>query len=76
MDVEEIQMDGASFLFVAASEGQKQIVQFLLEKGNPNVDLADKVILLIVSFSFSFFSFSFFYFFKCKGWKNSSLYCC
>ena len=45
---------------MAACKGHEQIVQILLEKG-ANVDLADQVILLIVSF-FSF-SFSFFYFF-------------
>ena len=63
---------GRTPLFIAAEEGQEQIVQILLEKGNPNVDLPDKVILLIVSFSFLFlffsflFSFSFFYFFYLK----------
>ena len=51
-------------LYVAAFQGNEKIVQILLEKGNPNVDLPNKVLLLIVSFSFSFFfTFSFFYFF-------------
>ena len=64
-------------------EGHEQIVQILLEKGKPNVNLATKVILLIVSFSFSFFfslshfsslfHLNFFYFFLIsKGWSNSS----
>ena len=57
--------DGVTPLFIAAQEGHEQIVEILLEKGGANVDLADQVILLIVSFSlfFFFFSFSFFYFF-------------
>ena len=59
--------DGRTPLFGVAQNGHKQIVQILLEKGKANVDLADEVIFLIVSFSFSlfllFFSFSFFYFF-------------
>ena len=46
---------------IAAFKGHEQIVQFLLEKGEPNVDFANQVILLLVSFSFSF-SFSFFHF--------------
>ena len=50
---------------MAAQEGHEQVVQILLEKGKPNVDLADQVILLIVSFSFSFsFSFSHFSYFS------------
>ena len=44
--------DGVTPLFIAAQEGHEQIVQLLFEKGEPNVDLATKVILLIVSFSF------------------------
>ena len=52
---------GVTPLFIAAQNGHEQIVQILLEKGNPNVDLATRVLLLIVSFFF--FSFSFFYFF-------------
>ena len=39
--------------FVAAFEGDEQIIQILLEKG-ANVDLATEVVLLIVSFSFLF----------------------
>ena len=55
--------DGATPLYIAACNGHEQIVQILLEKGEPNVDLPDQVILLIVSFFFfhflSFFSFFF-----------------
>ena len=51
--------DGRTPLFIAAFKGHEQIVQILLEKGKPNVDLPDKVILLILSFSF-FLSFSHF----------------
>ena len=60
--------NGRTPLFIAAFKGDEQIVQLLLEKGKPNVDLADQVILLFVFFffffSFLFFSFSFFYFFS------------
>ena len=66
--------DGATPLYIAAQEGHEQIVQLLLEKGKPNVDLANKVILLIISFSFSLSHFS--NFFIQKGRQNSSLYCC
>ena len=52
--------DGRTPLFIAAEEGYEQIVEILLEKGNPNVDLPDKVLFLIVSFSFSFFLLSHF----------------
>ena len=45
------QKDGTTPLYIAAQNGYEQIVQILLEKG-ANVDLADKVILLIVSFFF------------------------
>ena len=42
-------------LYIAAQEGDEQIVQSLLEKGKPNVDLPDQVLLLIlVSFLFLF----------------------
>ena len=37
---------GRTPLFIAAREGYEQIVQILLEKGNPNVDLAMKVLLI------------------------------
>ena len=66
---------GATPLHIAAFKGHEQIVQILLEKGNSNVDLETKVLLLIVSFFFHFLSF-FYFFFKCKGWSNSSSYCC
>ena len=52
--------NGVTPLFIAAQNGHEQIVQMLLEKGEPNVDLATKVILLIVSF---FFSLIFLFFF-------------
>ena len=45
---------GATPLYVAAFQGEERIVQILLEKGKPNVDLADQVILLFVSFFFQF----------------------
>ena len=53
--------DGATPLFIAACEGHEQIVQILLEKGNSNVDLETKVLLLIVSFFFHFLIFLFFF---------------
>ena len=40
---------------MAALNGHEQIVEILLEKGEPNVDLADQVLLLIVFFFFLFF---------------------
>ena len=53
--------DGVTPLYIAAERGYEQIVEILLEKGKPNVDFADEVILLIVSFLFfSFFSLSHF----------------
>ena len=53
---------GRTPLFIAAANGYEQIVQILLVKGKPNVNLPDEVILLIVSFSFfSFSHFSFFF---------------
>ena len=42
--------NGATPLFIAAQNGYEQVVQILLEKGEPNVDLAFEVILLILSF--------------------------
>ena len=35
---------GRTPLFFAAFKGYKQIVELLLEKGKPNVDLANKVL--------------------------------
>ena len=57
--------NGVTPLYIAAEDGDKQIVQILLEKGNPNVDLANNVLLLIVSFLFFlvFFHFLIFLFF-------------
>ena len=47
---------GVTPLYVAAQNGHEQTVQILLEKGKPNVDLADQVIFVdLISFSFSFF---------------------
>ena len=54
--------DGTTPLFVAAQYGYEQIVEILLEKGNPNVDLPDQVLLLFVFFFFFFFFFSFSFF--------------
>ena len=48
--------DGRTPLYIAACEGHEQIVQILLEKGKANVDLADEVILLIVSLFLFLFS--------------------
>ena len=47
--------NGTTPLFIAAQNGDEQIVQLLLEKGKPNVDLANKVLLLFVFFFFFFF---------------------
>ena len=38
--------DGRTPLFIVAQSGHKEIVQVLLEKGNPNVDLATKVLFI------------------------------
>ena len=53
---------GATPLYIAAQKGHEQIVQILLKKGKPNVDLAD-VVFLFLFFFFFFFFFSFFFFF-------------
>ena len=58
--------DGTTPLYIAAQNGHEQIVQILLEKGEPNVDLADQVILLIVSFFFFYFLSLFYFFFNVK----------
>ena len=60
--------DGATPLYIAACKGHEQIVQILLEKGEPNVNLQTEVLLLILSFSFPF-SFLFFdlFFFNAKN---------
>ena len=50
--------NGVTPLLVAAQEGHEQIVEILLEKGNPNVDLADHQVFLL---NFNFDSFSFFF---------------
>ena len=57
------QKDGVTPLSIAAENGDEQIVQILLEKGKPNVDLPDKVILLIVFFFLFLFQFLIFLFF-------------
>ena len=56
--------DGRTPLYIAVQNGHEQIVQILLEKGKPNVDLPDKVLLLIVSFSFFYQFLIFLFFFK------------
>ena len=55
------QKTGISPLFVAAENGYEQIVDILLEKGEPNVDLPDQVLLLILFFFFHFLIFLFFF---------------
>ena len=68
---DNMKKDGATPLYIAAQNGYEQIVQILLEKGKPNVDLVGEVLFLfdfwlsvILVFSFSFFfPFSFFFFF-------------
>ena len=42
------QKDGVTPLYVAAQNGHEQTVQILLEKGNPNVELATKVIVILL----------------------------
>ena len=39
---------GETALFFAAENGHKQIVQFLLEKENPNLDFQDQVFFLLI----------------------------
>ena len=55
--------NGGTPLYIAAQNAHKQVVQLLLEKGKPNVDFANQVILLIVSFFFLFFHFLIFFIF-------------
>ena len=50
--------DGVTPLFVAAQKGHEQTVQILLEKGKPNVDLADQVFVLFIYY-FEFVDFVF-----------------
>ena len=59
--------NGVTPLYIAAQGGHEQVVEILLEKREPNVNLADQVILLIVSFSFFFFHFFIFLFFDVKN---------
>ena len=57
--------DGTTPLYIAAANGHEQIVQLLLEKGKPNVDLPNEVlflILLLILFFFFFFQFLIFSF--------------
>ena len=49
--------DGRTPLFFAAQQGHEQIVQILLEKGSPNID-----VILFDCFFFFFFLFLFFFF--------------
>ena len=42
--------DGATPLFIAAGHGYEQIVQILLEEGNPNVEFETKVIVIVFLF--------------------------
>ena len=65
---------GVTPLYIAAENGHKQIVQILMEKGKPNIDLPDQVLLFLLIFFFQFLIFSIF--FKSKGGSNSSFYCC
>ena len=65
------QLDEKMPLHFAVQKNKNQIVQILLEKGEPNVDLADKVILLLESsFSFLFFFFLFLIFLFFFYFKN------
>ena len=40
--------DGQTPLHFAVQNGHEQIVQILIEKGNPNVNLPDKVLIIIM----------------------------
>ena len=40
--------NGVTPLYIATFKGHEQIVQILLEKGNPNVELATKVIVILL----------------------------
>ena len=40
--------DGRTPLYIAAANGHEQIVEILLEKGEPNVDLPNQVLLLFI----------------------------
>ena len=61
-----ISKNGRTPLLVAAEKGNKQIIQILLEKGNPNVDLPNKVsfsYVVIFDYLIDLVSFLFFFFF-------------
>ena len=51
--------NGVTPLFIAAFKGHEQIVEILLEKGKPNVDLANQVLFV------DCFLFLLFFFFVC-----------
>ena len=57
----QLKKDGATPLCAAAYKGHEQIIEILLKKRKPNVDLQDKVAVLFFSFSL-FFLCLFFYF--------------
>ena len=42
--------NGVTPLFIVAQNGHEQIVQILLEEGNPNVEFETKVIVIVFLF--------------------------